>query len=545
MSVQESSSSDFISRALRKSFIYMARFVWAKSNYYFRDFAKIHYFIEQKILEFKKNITIVCVPRGYGKSKLVSVLFAIWSAFMDNRRYIMLVSFSQEKSCENLSDIIHLIETEQFKKFFPWRRGSTWRPSKPSGRIEIELLDNYGRVKSTVIIRAIGSMQQVVGASSKESRPDLVIWDDLEDPEKSIIKEQVEKLERWINKSALPGISVKDREGRKGQVVWVGTPHGNGCMLDRAMSRKWQRDVTVVKIPAITDFFLMDKELIDYLGLPEGKSIFEELISTEDILKKKDDYVMRGDLASFQLEYMMDSSIDKKLRFDAEKNRFITSAELVKLMPECTKIICIIDMAYTQKTYSDFVGINVTAHFPRSRMVVLRGVKYKFTQNELYDYLLKLREDFLPFRDRIEFYSESIAIQLIQGFWDERNIREGGPGIEILPIKENTKMNKTNRIIRLISFHNAGLLDFVNEECPHLLAEMAMFDGSKGTIKRAGTDDALDSFAYQPDFAIGSVPEDEKEIIVKVETNWEISERYFKEQAEKKKFKHSSFYNGF
>jgi len=550
MSYGDATLPDFIARAFKKSFIYFAKFIWGKSQYYYLAFAKIHYYIEKVVMSFRKQITIVAIPRGYGKTKFISVLFAIYGIFILKRKYIILLSYSQEKSLENLTDIIALIETDRFKKFFKWKRGKVWRPAKPSGRVEIDILDKFGVIRHTAILRGCGIFQGITGASSKEYRPDLEIWDDIEDPLKAVIKEQVDKLQIWINKIAIPGLSNMDRDGRQGQIIWIGTPHGSGCMLDRAMAKKWQRDVTIVKIPAIVDPKFMSAELINFLGIPEGQSIWEEMIPTAAILRKREDFIQRGALSEFQLEYMMDSTVDKKLRFDTEKNKLIAKYELVKVLPEALRLICVIDMAYTQQTYSDYVGICLAAHFPRSRMVILKGQKFKFSTDELYDYIHKIYMDYEPFADKLAFYAESLQIQLIQSYLDERNLRSD-IALEIFPIAENTKLNKVNRIIRMISYHNLGLLEFVEDDCIPLLGEMAQWDGTKGVSKRPGVDDALDAFAYQHDFSEGSQLKDlynsesAETIESRILTNKDYRDAYYKSVEQKKTHRISSFFDGY
>ena len=551
MRIDRNTISEII-RAFKLSLCYFAKFIWAKSTYYYLNFAAFHYYLSEKIINCKKQILIICVPRGFGKSKIVSVLFAIWGVFVDNRNYVMLISYAQSKSKENLEDIINLMEHSFFKKIFPWARGASWRP-RSDGKIDIDILNRKtGGVERSVIIRAEGVYGSILGASRGEARPDMAIWDDLEDPEKATVKEQVDKLGRWILKTALPGLAAKTRDGRQGRVVWIGTPHSPGCMIERGMTRQWYSNVAVVKLPALAEYPYMGDKALDRINriaddydLPKVEkngSIWEELISTDSLREKRDSYTKKGELADFMLEYMMDSSMNKKFKFDSKKHKLISKAEAVEKLHKVKKIVCVFDMAYTEESYSDYIGINICAHFDNARMVVLRGDKVKINQNEFYDCCKQIYFDYEPYMDKFEMFAESRQFEVIRAFFYERNIREG-LNIEICPIKERSNWKKENRIGTLIPYHELGLIEIVEDESMPLLADMAVWDGT--VKKRAGAEDALDAFGYQTLFTVESERRVDKEEIEDDRIVGTRVKRYFKEQERKKRSKKYSFYNGY
>lgn len=516
-----------IIRAIYRSPIFMAKFFWGKSSYFFLDFPAIHYYIIEKIKRSLKQITIIGIPRGGAKTKLVSTLFGLWEIFTKKRNYAVIVCYSQQKSQEILMDIIHLMNTDRFKEIFPWVKGMTWRVSMPACTVEF-IIRNPRTLKPerTVKIKACSIFMELFGASAGEARPDLYIWDDLEDPEKAMNPAQVDKLERWINKTALPGLSRLDRRGRRGKVLWSGTPHAPGCIFERAISKKWRKNVDVIKIPAIfEEKYISQKKLnaINHVAkinkCPELKfneSFWEEMFPIQSLIELREDYTRKGRLSDFLLNYMMDSTMDKPLKFDPTKNIFIDMKELADRLPRAKTIVAIFDMAYTKETYSDYVGINVTAHFANSEMIILIGDKQKLSQVEVYDYCRKLRDRFMPFlmSERFAMYCESKQFDLIQSYFSERNIREHD-NVEVFRIQESTQMSKVNRIVRLIPYHSSGYIKYVEEETYPLISEMAMWEPSVSAAasrtKRRGVDDALDANAYQVDFAYESKAQESKE----------------------------------
>ena len=500
-------------RAFKKSFLYLAEFFWyGADSYYYIPFARFHEVLEYKLINIDRYFKIIAIPRGFGKSKIVSVLYTIWSTIIGKdmkdkktgkietarRSYVLLVSKSQKKSKQNLRDIKNLIETPKFRSVFPFD-DDLWREDA----IKINLKDRNGKTIHTILIEAVGSGQQILGFSEGASRPDLIIFDDLEDTESVLNKERVDKLEKWINSEVLPGRSKNDKFGRPAEVILIGTPFDADCMLSRAMLKRWRKNVAIITFPALVETEQQSLEL----GIPIDQSIWEELHPTHTrdgiigLHEEREDYNRKGMIADFRMQYQMDANADKKLSFEHDKFVFISKRDVQKALPG-SRVVVIFDMAYTQKTSSDYVGVSIAAHYPKSIMHIIHGSQYRWTMNQCWEFCVDCE---IKYGEVIQgFYAESLQVSLIQQIFHENNVKHGR-GIQIVPIKEKTHMRKENRIQRLIPFHETGRIQIVEDDCYALVGQMRSFSGTR---VGSGHDDALDACAYQVDFAERSIAPD-------------------------------------
>jgi len=505
------SKSAKIIRAFKGSFLFLAKFFWYGSeSYYYIPFARFHEVLEEKLLAVKKYFKIIAIPRGFGKSKIASVLYPIHQTIIGvnlrNRRtkkietarrsYVLLISKSQKKSKQNLRDIKNLISIPKFRSVFKYEI-DLWREDA----IKIRLVTKSGKTYHSILIEALGSGQQVLGFSEGAARPDLIIFDDMEDTESVMNKDRVDKLEKWISSEVLPGRSLNDAMGRSAEVIFIGTPFHTDCMLSRAMLKRWKKNVAVITFPALVK---TEEQSIE-LGIPMDHSIWEEKHPTKTLHEERDDYERKGMIADFLMQFQMDANAEKKLKFDHDKFLFISKRDATRDNPK-GRIVVIFDMAYTQRTTSDYVGVSVVSHQPNSIMHVLEGFQKKWTMNECWRFCVECDT---KYGELIQgFYAETNQAKLVERIFHENNIK-GGKSIIIAGISERHVWSKGNRIQTLLPFHETGRIKLVEENCYTLIGQMRSFDGERvGT----GHDDAIDACSYQTLFAERSVaPQPEAE----------------------------------
>ncbi|MCB7129310.1 MAG: hypothetical protein J3T61_07220, partial [Candidatus Brocadiales bacterium] len=121
----------------------------------------------------------VAAPRGHGKSVLMGLVYPLWAICTGRKRFIVIISSSSTISEGFLGAII--------------------RELKENGLIRMDFGELVGREKWTsteilcsngVRVAAKGVGSSLRGMRSFESRPDLVICDDLEDDEGVLSAEQ-------------------------------------------------------------------------------------------------------------------------------------------------------------------------------------------------------------------------------------------------------------------------------------------------------------------------------------------------------------------
>jgi len=464
MAVKKQDRRVFV-KALRRDPLFFGQVFFP--DVFYSEPAEFHYDMAKKIFNSKKRNVVIQVPRGFGKTKVVSFLFAIFAAVVLGYKYLMIISVSGERSRQILRYIQLALKSSLFVKFYGDLQGDFWAKDK----IHLKS-DKFG---IDAIIEAKGAGQQIIGSSGWNTRPEFVVLDDIEDSEIARNKDRVDQLERWFADELNPAVQLKPVENRKPKIIILGTPFAPDCFMQRAT--KWGDVVDVVKYPALNK---------------EGKSIWESGMPTEELIKKRNELIASNSYGSWLSQYMLDPKAEQSIKFDTEKITWISKQEAQKVLKQA-KIVITVDMAYTKKSYSDYTGITVVGHFPHSEMIVYKAFRGKFTQHELYEKLADLYEKYQFVLDGI--YVESLQFMMVQSLFNELNIRNNRY-LEIYPIKENTKRSKENRIGRLSPYLELGYLKMVEGEVDDLLKEMAIWSPDQ----KNQHDDTLDALAYQVDF---------------------------------------------
>lgn len=163
----------------------------------------------------------MAAPRGHGKSVLMGLVHPLWAICRGKKRFIVIISSSSAISEGFLGAIIReLRENELLRMDFDnLVGGDKWTCN--------EILTSNG-----VRVAAKGVGSNLRGMRSFESRPDLIICDDLEDDEGVQNIEQRQKLESWFNRSVL------NLPGPEGDIFVIGTVLHYDSLLTKLL-KKW------------------------------------------------------------------------------------------------------------------------------------------------------------------------------------------------------------------------------------------------------------------------------------------------------------------
>ena len=117
-------------------------------------------------------VTIVAF-RGSGKSTIISLSYPIWAIIGNQqKKYPLLIGQTQQQAKQMLANIKSELETNEvlIKDFGPFEQyADTWRADSL-------VLPQYG-----ARISAISTGENIRGLRHKQTRPDLIICDDVED----------------------------------------------------------------------------------------------------------------------------------------------------------------------------------------------------------------------------------------------------------------------------------------------------------------------------------------------------------------------------
>lgn len=135
--------------------------------------------------------SLLILPRGFGKSTWYTLIAPLWCALYEKAHYIVVASDSSEQSEELLGTVkTELEENERILEDFGDMRGDTW--SK-------ELIELSNQVR----IRPLGAGKKIRGRKYRLWRPDLIIFDDIENLEEVVSPTQVKKRKKWYYQSAM------------------------------------------------------------------------------------------------------------------------------------------------------------------------------------------------------------------------------------------------------------------------------------------------------------------------------------------------------
>ena len=143
----------------------------------------------------RKKRVVIAAPRGTGKTSIDAIAFPARKICYQESKYIVVVSCTHKLAAQIVRQLgRELTDNPNIIQAFGPLKGSRW--SEGEGEL---------RTSTGVTILARGADQQVRGLL-EESRPDLIIIDDLEDSEPFRIgsaEEYVKKISEWFRTDLL------------------------------------------------------------------------------------------------------------------------------------------------------------------------------------------------------------------------------------------------------------------------------------------------------------------------------------------------------
>lgn len=147
-------------------------------------------------------------PRGHAKSTHFDVFIPLWLMFQPQRliNFMVVVGKSEDSAIRLLSDIQAELEyNERIKKDFGTQKNlGSWQDGEFSSQNGVKFL-------------AVGRGQSPRGLRDRESRPDYIVIDDLDDDELCKNERRVRELTDWVKEALFGALDV----GR-GRFIMVG-----------------------------------------------------------------------------------------------------------------------------------------------------------------------------------------------------------------------------------------------------------------------------------------------------------------------------------
>ena len=269
----------------------------------------------------------IAAPRGHAKSTAITLAYVLASVCLRYKRYVVIVANTEDVANDFLSGIRdELRHNKELREVF----GIKDLPTDGSTSCIVRFTDG-----SRARIRTKGAAQKVRGMLWNQTRPDLVVIDDLEDDEAVESQDRRQKLKSWMLKALLPCVSQE-----RGQIRMVGTIlHLDSILTTFVASPSWESRL----YKAHTSF-------TDYSNL-----LWPEMWPVEKLQEIQQEYIDLGDPEGYSQEYLNDPS-DLQNPFFREDD-FIPMSEDDYHSPKSYYVGC--DFALSDSTHSDFTVLCV------------------------------------------------------------------------------------------------------------------------------------------------------------------------------------------
>lgn len=426
------------------------RDIEAFGQHFFKNHLKIdtpefHRYIYKKYQSNLKRIGIGA-PRGHAKSTVTDLVYLAWCIVHKKAKFILLVSDTYSQATLFLEALKAELESnDKLIAFYGDLTTKNWS--------EGEIITNG------IMIKALGATMKVRGLKFRESRPDLIIIDDLENDELVENKDRREKLERWFNGALIPSL---DKEGR---VIIIGTILHYDSLLAKILDKDKYTEYDTKTYRAIMD----------------GKALWPEHLNLKELEKIKKEYIEKGQASLFYSEYMNDPIDKESQEFKREYFQYRTQDELSKLE---TNNFLTIDTAISQRDSADYTGFCDNSVDKENKWNI-KAWRKRISPLELIDDLFTLHAQRRYNQIGIE---KTIYLQAVKPFLDEE-MRKRNTFLPVVELLHNQQAKET-RIRGLLPRYASKSVYHIEGQCAELEDEMVTFP--KGIH-----DDTLDATAYQ------------------------------------------------
>lgn len=437
----------------------------------------------------------IAAPRGHAKSTAVTLGYGLATLLFRERKFMILVSDTESQSSLFLGNIkTQLMENDQLIDLFGIKR-------EPDGKVkflkdsETDIIVEFDNGDKFRII-AKGSEQKLRGLLWNNSRPDLIICDDMENDELVMNKDRRAKFKRWFTAALLPCLSDK------GIIRVVGTILHMDSMLENLMAKPYDKQTITlplkqystkrgkwvsVKYRAHTDdfktllwpqkkspdFFKMEKQDAFEKGLQDVYS--QEYLNIP--IDESNTYFRRADFRP-----MAEVDFNKPVRF------YITA-----------------DLAISDKETADY-SVFIVGSVDEDKVLQIRNViRERMDGREIVDTLMALQRQYQPEAIGIEEMQVSKAIG---PFLREEMVKHNN-FISLYPLKHGGK-DKLTRSRSIQARMRASGCKFDKSQDWY-----QTFEDECMRFPRDKHDDQVDAFAY-----LGLM----LDVIIEAPTNEELME---------------------
>ena len=446
----------------------------------------------------------IAAPRGHAKSTAVTFGYGLATLLFRERKFMLLVSDTEAQASLFLGNIKNALQdNQQLIELFGLKKnlaGQVQFLKDSETDIIVEFDDGH---KFRIIAK--GSEQKLRGLLWNNSRPDIIIGDDMENDEMVMNKERRAKFKKWVTNALLPCRSDK------GIIRFVGTILHMDSMLEGLMPKTYDKKTveeslktystrrnmwTSIKYRAhdrdeklllwpqkksMEEFRMLRQQAMD-MGMPDGYS--QEYLNIP--IDESSTYFRRADFIALR-----EDDFKKPVRY------YITA-----------------DLAISDKETADYSVFVVGAVDEDKRLQIRNVIRERMDGREIVDCILMLQKMYNPDAIGIEEMQVSKAIG---PFLREEMIKHNN-FISLYPLKHGGKDKITRaRSIQARMRAQGCKFDKGGDWYPTFEDELMRFPRDKH-------DDQVDAFSY-----LGLM----LDVIIEAPTRKEIEDDEYQEEYEK------------
>ena len=318
----------------------------------YRGFAGFHDEIFKIIDDPAIQLAAIAAPRGTGKTSIISLAFPARHIIFRHSKSILMISATENSA---------LLQSDNLKTALQYNQDivTLFGSIKPRSR-DTAFAKGCWETPSGISILARGSGQQTRGLIKGNFRPDLIIIDDLEDPQEQISDESRAKIERWF----WDDIYFLPDKGKPYKIILLGTITHPNCLLQKLLDNPSWNGVRL--------------ELFD----DNRKSLWPEYQSDAQIQAEYEQFEREGKL---DLLYMNWRNIPVAKETAKFKPEYFKYYEEETERSKFTESVVIIDPAKTLNITSDDTAIVVIGLTPTGGIYVRDVMSGKFAPDQIYE----------------------------------------------------------------------------------------------------------------------------------------------------------------
>ena len=325
-----------------------------------RPFSKGHHKLFEIVDDPSVKKILVLAHRGFGKTSIFNYAIPSQAIMFKKSRYIVPASATSDlavQQSENLKR--HLTSSPQMKAIL--------------GNIKTDQFSKEAWVTpDEIMVFPRGQGQQVRGQLYINSRPDLLIADDLEKSKAMKSVDLRRELKEWFHTDFELSI---DRSRTDWRMLVVGTVLHEDSLLNELKS---DSDWTTIEMPLCDENF---------------KSYWPSFMGDEDIKAEHDKFKDRGQLTAWYRENMNIAMPAEDAVFKQEYFKYYEEGDHDFLDKDRYEHVILVDPTRTSTAHSCYSAIvGVTIDTDKNRFYIRDVVNKRITTDELYEEMIDMAD---------------------------------------------------------------------------------------------------------------------------------------------------------